>query len=386
MPTASCQAAATDTQPHKNPDTVLSDPRRLQALQATGLMDTIAEEAFDRIVRIATEMLSAPVGLISLVDTDRQFFKAQCGLDGPFAERRETPLTHSFCQHVVTSGATLAVEDARRDGPAERLAAVRDLNVVAYLGVPVHAPDGQVIGSFCLIDGQPRQWSERETLVLTDLAKVVESEISLRQEASRRQLLVHELNHRVKNLFAVVGGMISLTANTAESPAAMASALRGRVNALARAHELIRPAISQETGGRSDVSLQTLVAGLIEPHLTHHNDHVTIKGPTLMLGANGSTNLALVLHELATNAAKYGALSIPDGRLEIVWTSTDDELSLNWTELDGPTVREAPLSAGFGTRLVQMTIGGQLGGRLITEWPKSGVRHRITAPLSRLSV
>src|SRR5215208_5697816 len=98
---------------------VLSDPHRLRALEAAALLDTPAEATFDRLTSLASRVLGVPVALVSLVTPDRQFFKSQCGLPSPYAERRQTPLSHSFCQYVVEDGAALVVEDARLD---ERLA------------------------------------------------------------------------------------------------------------------------------------------------------------------------------------------------------------------------------------------------------------------------
>ena len=117
--------------------TAVSDPHRLRALEAAELLDTPAEATFDRLTNLATRILGVPVALVSLVTPDRQFFKSQCGLPSPHAERRETPLSHSFCQYVVEDGDALIVEDARED---ERLAsnrAISDLGVIAYAGFPI---------------------------------------------------------------------------------------------------------------------------------------------------------------------------------------------------------------------------------------------------------
>ncbi|MBE3636616.1 sensor histidine kinase [Mangrovicoccus algicola] len=363
----------------------LSDPDRLASLDRTALLDTLPEEAFDRAVRLATEVLRVPVGLLSLVDDRRQFFKAQIGLPDPVACKRETPLSHSFCQYVVTSDRPLAVEDARNHPLLETNGAVADLNVVAYLGLPVHGPDGQVLGSFCAIDDRPRNWTERELKVLEDICAIVESEIRLRQEVAQRQLLVGELNHRVKNLFSVVSGMIGMTARSAENTAEMSQTLRGRINALARAHDLIRPVVTQQTEGRADVSLQALVVTLLEPHLMRQDDHITVTGPTLSLGAGGATNLALVLHEFATNAAKYGALSVAEGRLDVTWSEHGGRLMLDWAETCTPGI-EKPTGTGFGSRLVEMTVRGHFRGTMETEWRDDGLRHRLLLPMGRVEI
>src|SRR5918997_6238455 len=131
---------------------LLLDPARLAALRSTDLLDSLPEPSFDRLTRLAAKILRAPVALVSLVDGDRQFFKSSLGLPEPWASLRETPLSHSFCQHVVHAAAPLVIADARahplvRDNPA-----IRDLGVVAYLGLPLATADGAVLGSFCVID------------------------------------------------------------------------------------------------------------------------------------------------------------------------------------------------------------------------------------------
>jgi len=152
----------------------LDDRERLAALRRTGLLDSAASPGFDRLTRLATRLLHAPVSLVSLVDDHRQFFKSVTGL-----ELRETPLSHSFCQHVVRSGEPLVVPNARSDERVAGNLAVDDLGVVAYAGVPLVTADGHVLGSFCVIDTEPRTWSDDELEILEELAGSVMTEIEL---------------------------------------------------------------------------------------------------------------------------------------------------------------------------------------------------------------
>jgi signal transduction histidine kinase len=161
----------------------LRDPRRLASLGATELMDSPREQAFDRLTERAARELGVPTAVLALVDDRRQFFKSVVGLEGEAAEQRGTPLSHSFCQHVVHTGTPLRVEDARdhpllRDNPA-----VRDLDVIAYLGMPLAAPDGEVVGSLCAISPQPHRWSEDDAGRLSELAAAVTREIAARVPA-----------------------------------------------------------------------------------------------------------------------------------------------------------------------------------------------------------
>lgn len=158
---------------------VVRDAARLAALRHTALLDTPAEEAFDRLTRLATKILHAPTALVSLVDEDRQFFKSCVGLPEPWASQRETPLSHSFCQHTIASGEPLVITDAREHPLVHQNLAIRDLNVVAYAGIPLITSDGESLGSFCVIDSQPRVWTAAEIEILNELAASVIAEIDL---------------------------------------------------------------------------------------------------------------------------------------------------------------------------------------------------------------
>ena len=166
-----------------DPSTPVLDAERLEALRRTGLLDSPAEERFDRLTRLASRLLGVPVALVSLVDEDRQFFKSCFGLPEPWASRRETPLSHSFCQHVVIHEEPLIVEDAREHPLVRDNLAIADLGVVAYAGIPLTTTDGRVLGSFCAIDTRPRKWTEDEIQALRDLAGAVCTEIELRTAA-----------------------------------------------------------------------------------------------------------------------------------------------------------------------------------------------------------
>ena len=166
--------------------THVRDPQRLAALRAVALLDTPSDEAFERMTRLAARFLQAPVALVSLVDEDRQFFKSCIGLPEPWCTVRETSLSHSFCQHNRIEGAPLVIPDAREHPAFRNSAAIRDLGAVAYLGIPLATGDGYVLGSLCVIDSRPREWTADDVAVLTDLAAVVMTEIHLRAEMRER--------------------------------------------------------------------------------------------------------------------------------------------------------------------------------------------------------
>ena len=170
---------ASRRQNSRRPDTALLAPERIAELHRTLLLDSPPEESFDRLTRLTATVLNAPVALVSLVDSDRQFFKSCLGLPQPWASQRETPLSHSFCQHVVESRRPLVVSDAREHPLLKNNPAIRDLGVIAYAGAPLMTPDGHVLGTLCAIDHHPRHWTSEQVEILSNLAGSVLSEIQL---------------------------------------------------------------------------------------------------------------------------------------------------------------------------------------------------------------
>jgi GAF domain-containing protein len=163
-------------------ESAVHDANRLAALDATGLLDAERDATFDRLTRLASRMLSAPISVMSLVDADRQFFASESGMTGEVAEARQTPLSHSFCAHVVDQCAPLIVCDAREDERVAGNPAITDLDVIAYAGVPLKLSDGHVLGAFCAIEPNSRAWSRGDVELLEDLAALAVEVIEARQE------------------------------------------------------------------------------------------------------------------------------------------------------------------------------------------------------------
>jgi PAS domain S-box-containing protein len=173
---------------------LLADAGRLAALQQTNLLDTAAEEAFDRLARLAARLLAAPIALVTLVDSDRLFLKACLGLPEPWASARQLPLSHSLCQRLLASGQPLVLSDVHADPLARGNQAVAEFGVAAYLGIPLRFA-GQVVGSVCVADRQPRGWTEEDVAVLADVAGLVLTEIELRADADSRRRTATTAGH-----------------------------------------------------------------------------------------------------------------------------------------------------------------------------------------------
>lgn len=192
------------------PATIVNDPMRLAALRASGLLDTPPEASFDRVTRLVTALLAVPTALFSLVDTRRQFFKSQVGLPEPWASQRETPLSHSFCQWVVSGREPVTINDAREHQLLRNNLAVRDMGVVAYSGVPISTTQGEVLGSLCAIDGKPRDWKDDDMTTLHDLAKLAESCVAHATLVHQPPQRAEDMDHYVEATGAAIEGAISI--------------------------------------------------------------------------------------------------------------------------------------------------------------------------------
>lgn len=192
---------------------VLLDRERLKVLRELALIDGDAETVYDRMTQLASRAIDTPVSLVSMVAADYQFFKSYVGLPEPWASDRRTPLSHSFCQHVVASNEPLIVTDARQHPLVKDNLAIPDLNVIGYLGVPLTLSDGRRLGSFCVIDGEPREWTRVEIDIVTELADIVINEIDLRARVN-----INELEQdRLDDLHDTIDNFIdSLDTNTSK--------------------------------------------------------------------------------------------------------------------------------------------------------------------------
>tara|TARA_R110000850_G_scaffold17028_6_gene52667 strand:+ start:217 stop:1383 length:1167 start_codon:yes stop_codon:yes gene_type:complete len=163
-------------------------------LQELGLVDALPEPVYDNLTQLAAHLLKTPVSLISIVDFDNdcQFFKSQLGLSEPWATAQQTPLSHSFCQHVVRKDAPLVVDDAPNHSLVKDNLAISELGVGAYLGVPVYTPEMQPVGALCVIEEKARKWSDEEVASLKQLANCVTDAIRLNASLNTSEQLRQE--------------------------------------------------------------------------------------------------------------------------------------------------------------------------------------------------
>lgn len=206
-------------------------------------------------------------------------------------------------------------------------------------------------------------------------------ETKLAQE--EREVVAQELSHRIKNIFAVIGGIVGLASRSHPEAKPFADSLRGRIFALGQAHDFVRPHSRSSMPRANPVSLHALVRELLQPYRLGETERVHFAGEDAPIDDGAATPLALLFHELATNAAKYGSLSRPDGQIDIVTRIDGDNYLLSWSEQGGPV--PDPRTAGFGSRLISLSVEGQLKGRLERRFDPGGLRVDLELPLASLN-
>ncbi len=216
-----------------------------------------------------------------------------------------------------------------------------------------------------------------------------EQAAALRDANERTELLARELNHRVKNLFSVILSIVTLSGRKQAPAREVVDDIRNRIRALALAHSA-----SQGAYGDARTALGPVIVKTMEPYSDREGQRVRVSGPEVELPVRMVTPIGLIVHELATNAVKYGALSVETGTVEIRWAiagdgaagdggdDTEPMLTLDWIELGGPPVSPEGNtgSAGFGSQMTALAAG-QLGGKMVREWPVSGAVARLNFPL-----
>lgn len=203
---------------------------------------------------------------------------------------------------------------------------------------------------------------------------------------AEREVVAHELSHRIKNIFSVLSGIISLSARSEPQARGFAEQLRKRIDAMGRAHDFVRPHSEASRPTMPDTTLFNLLARLLEPYWGEDGTGaIALHGDDTAIADSAATPLALLLHELGTNSAKYGALSTADGRVAITGRIDGETYHLRWKEQVPGVVIAAPERDGFGSRLMKISAEGQLEGRLERFWEPDGLRIEASIPLSALT-
>jgi two-component sensor histidine kinase len=351
------------------------------------------------IVRRSARGLSGARGVaVVMRDKDRCHYLAEDS-DGPLWTGQRFPATSCISGWAMINRQAAIVPDVFED-PRIPHEAYRPTYVRSLIMTPVgdDAPFA-AIGAYW---DEVREHSAEVVNALAALARSTATAFrniqlydSLRQEAERYdelyhqalqserrlQLMVNELNHRVKNSLAMVQAVAAQTFRRAGSMGQAQEALSGRIQALARAHDVL-------TEHRwEDADLHEIVQGAIAPHLGEGKPRIVAEGPRARLSPKAAICLSMALHELATNAVKHGALAAEDGTVRVVWTLRQDDdagpqrLTLDWTERGGPPPAD-PVSPGFGMRLLQRSLPADLNGAVNLQFAAEGLRCLITAEVT----
>ena len=366
--------------------------QRMQAAARYREIDTRRDDPLTRLTDLAARLLRTPIALVTLVDHERVWLKARHGIDVA-----SVPLEPGLCASCVLQDDPWIIQDAASDPRTLANSLVTGkLGVRSYFGVPLRTPDLCNIGALCVLDFEPRQPSNTDIAHLQDLAAVAMHTLELRlaaeaanrkhsSELGRREqrearigVLMQELAHRSKNLLAVVQAIARQTAGSTPSVRQYADRLTQRIKALADTHELM--AVEDWFG----TSMHQLIKRQLSPFTDGDHAQVTLTGPSLYVNGRAAQNIGLAIHELASNAIKYGALSIPAGSIQITWKVEGDNpvssrLLLSWSEQGGPP-RPQDTAPGFGSRVLTHLTPAALEGSAQFALSDQGALWRLDVP------
>lgn len=365
----------------------------LAILELAGRMAEKPDDVLPRLVDLALELSEGASGGLSLYE--------ETPAPGIFRWRFTRGELSSFEGATVPREASPCGVTLDQNGPV--LAAhperyydwIADAGIVApeVLLVPLYIAGVEPLGTLWVVSKNPGYFTRAHACTLTDLASFVSIALRMRDAEQRlhtalgeQQVLAKEMSHRLKNIFAVADGMIRIGARKTSDAKAFAISLSGRLRALASAHALVSSGLHEVGSKPRTGDLSSVIQAVVEPHQEVLGDtpRVRIRGPEIPCGDHAITALALVFHELATNAAKYGAFSRDSGFVEVSWRADSKVLELIWRERDGPAVKSPPVRKGFGGALMFNTVTGQLSGSLSQEWLEEGLCVTIVLPRDSL--
>lgn len=353
---------------------------RLNALNQYKILDTPREAGFDDITAIAALVCGAPIALVNLIESDRQFFKSEIGMGVS-----QSPIAGSVCALALNEDEIFVVPDLRLDKRFAQSELVTGPPFLRfYAGAKLVTPQGVPIGMVCVIDTQPRPKgiSVPQADVLRALARQAISLLEFRKVTEERRLISEELTHRVKNVFAMVAALANLSLRKAPEAKQFVADFQGRVTALSMAHDLVLE--RQRNRADASRSLHELLTFMLNPYRGVDGKRWTVSGDDFPVGPHMAQSLVLLIHELATNAVKYGALSDVAGEIDIAVARSDGAVTIRWEERSGPAIKGPPARVGFGTTLIDMAITGA-NCSVVREWRPGGLYFTLSAPESRFT-
>jgi two-component sensor histidine kinase len=262
-----------------------------------------------------------------------------------------------------------------------------NLSLPECLLVPLYIGADEPLGTLWIVSEREGEFDGRHADALTDLAgfaglalRMAADQQRLNEALDAQRMLAREMAHRLKNVLAVIEGLLHMATRPGGSARDVAMRLSGSLQALATAQALVTPS-DVDAAASKETSLQQLLEAILAPY---KHAQCTIGGPDVALGPEAKEVLALVFHELATNAAKYGALSSHDGEVSVRWQHTASALVIEWQEADGPPIATSPTRKGFGTVLATKSLHG-LNGAISFSWSEQGLSAKIELPAAALA-
>lgn len=397
--------AETTERPARREAGLRAENSRLRALvarvEAERLPSGAAEAAYQRGLTDARQRAAAQAGAhaenvaaVQALNAELARLNAELRLNEAFT-RRLLASSSDAIQVLSLEGAIVSASEGSRSGfgsleasrgrPwAELWDAEQRAPATAAVETAAGGGVGRCVGARAGEDGTRRWWDTAITPILDEGGRperllAISRDVTAVKEAEIRQsLLMQELSHRMKNTLAMVQAIASQTLSGPGLREAR-DAFAVRLQALAQAHDILLQ------GAWTSASVAALVGSVAAVHAADDPARLDAQGPPVTIGSQAALALALVLHEMATNAAKYGALSTPGGRIVLRWTVSaapdGERLDLEWAEVGGPPVRP-PARRGFGTRLIARSLGHAFGGTADLAFPPDGACLRLTMPLA----
>ena len=328
---------------------------RLKALDSFEILDTDPEVQFDDVVQLASAICGVPISLISLLDSERQWFKAKVG-----TEKTETPIDQAICAHTILEDDFFEVPDTTKlDITADNPLVTGDMNLRFYAGAVLRTSDGHPLGTLCVLDNEPRQLTALQRDTLKVLARQVIAQMELRKALKQAELMRREVDHRVKNSLQSVSALTRMQARYAVMPEVRLALdhVQRRIDTVAALHEQLYRA---GQGGHVNLSdfarnVWTLAGATAPEGVT-----MEIEVPELQVDAASAAAIGVVLNEFASNAFKH---AFPDGASGRVACRIWEEDGQGWMELsdDGVGMASEERSGGLGLQVME-AAAHQLGG------------------------
>lgn len=359
-----------------------SDPgNRLAALYSYDIVDTPREAAFDDLVLLAAKICGTPISVINLIETHRQWFKAEVGLG-----IRETPLDLSICRHVLMQPGLTVIPDLREDQRmCQNPLVTADDGLRFYAGCLLQTPDGYGIGTLCVLGREPRTLTDDQQQALRTLANQVMAQMELRKSLKQKtrlieqqEMLLKEVNHRTKNNLQLIINLIELQIRQIDDAAARAALVdtSRRIMSIAAVHDKLYRADQVDAVDTADYLLE-VVRGVEATAGANISFNVSLA--SIMLPLDKAIPLALMVNELVTNSLKY---AYPDQASGLIQVRLDEEggvatLTIADEGLGLPQGFEQKQSRSLGMRIIT-SLARQIGAEVVFVNLRPGVECRVS--------